>query len=65
MPEMGGLELLEQLRRLKIGLPVIVVTGQVDVNTAERARRAGAFAFFQKPVDGSLIAAVDRALAAA
>jgi len=65
MPEMNGLELLEQLRRLKIGLPVIIVTGQGDADAAERARRAGAFAFLQKPVDDSLIAAVGRALQAA
>ena len=65
MPEMNGLELLEQLRRLKIGLPVIIVTGQGDADVAERARRAGAFAFLQKPVDDSLIAAVGRALKAA
>jgi FixJ family two-component response regulator len=65
MPEMGGLELLEQLRRRKIGLPVIVVTAQGDPNAQELARRAGAFAFLEKPVDESLIAAVDQALKAA
>jgi two-component system response regulator FixJ len=65
MPEMSGLELLEQLRRLEIALPVIIVTGQGDANAAEQARRAGAFDFLEKPVDHSLIAAVDRALKAA
>jgi FixJ family two-component response regulator len=65
MPGMGGLELLEQLRRLEIALPVIIVTGQGDADVAERARRAGAFAFLEKPVDHTLIAAVDRALKAA
>lgn len=62
MPKMGGLELLEQLRRLEIALPVIIVTGQGDADVAERARRAGAFAFLEKPVDDTLIAAVGRAL---
>jgi len=65
MPAMGGLELLEQLRRLEIGMPVIVVTGQGDAQAEERARRAGVFAFFEKPIDDSLIAAIDRALKAA
>jgi FixJ family two-component response regulator len=65
MPEMGGLELLEQLRGLEIALPVIIVTGQGDADVAERARRAGAFAFLEKPVDHTLIAAVGRALKAA
>jgi len=65
MPEMGGLELLEQLHRREIALPVIIVTGQGDADVAERARRAGAFAFLEKPVDDTLIAAVGRALKAA
>jgi two-component system response regulator FixJ len=65
MPEMSGLELLEQLQRLDIALPVIIVTGQGDPHAAEQARRAGAFDFLEKPVDDSLIAVVDRALKAA
>jgi FixJ family two-component response regulator len=65
MPEMGGLERLERLHQLAIALPVIIVTAQDDADVAERARRAGAFDFFQKPVDASLIAAVGRALKAA
>jgi two-component system, LuxR family, response regulator FixJ len=65
MPEMSGLELLELLRRREIGLPVIIVTGRGDAATRERARRAGAFAFLEKPVDHSLIDTVGRALQAA
>jgi two-component system response regulator FixJ len=65
MPEMNGLDLLEQLRRLEIDLPVIIVTGQGDADAAEHARRAGAFAFLEKPVDAALIEAIDRALKAA
>jgi two-component system, LuxR family, response regulator FixJ len=65
MPGMSGLELLEQLRRLEIGLPVIIVTAQGDASAKERARRAGAFAFFEKPMDDSVIATIGRALKAA
>jgi FixJ family two-component response regulator len=65
MPEMGGLELLEQLRRLKIAMPVIIVTAQADPSAREDAHRAGAFAFFEKPVDASLLATIDQALNAA
>ncbi|WP_395020828.1 response regulator transcription factor [Dongia sp.] len=65
MPEISGLELLEQLRRRRIGLPVIIVSAQGGKEIQERARRAGAFAFLEKPVDEALIAAVDRALKAA
>ncbi len=65
MPEMGGLELLEQLRRREIGLPVIVVSAQNEAGLKERARRGGAFAFVEKPVDDSLIAMIGQALKAA
>jgi FixJ family two-component response regulator len=65
MPEMSGLELLELLRGRKVGIPVIIVTAQGDPAVREQARRAGAFAIFDKPVDASLIAAIDQALKAA
>ena len=62
MPEMSGLELLELLRGRQVGIPVIIVTAQGDPDAQERARRAGAFAIFEKPVNDSLIAAIDQAL---
>ncbi len=62
MPEMGGLELLELLRARKIGIPVIIVTAQQDAAVKERARRAGAFAFLEKPVGVSIIEAIGAAL---
>jgi FixJ family two-component response regulator len=65
MPEMSGLELLEFLRGRQIAIPVIIVTAQKDTALQERARRAGAFAFFEKPVDASIITAIGRALKAA
>jgi len=65
MPDMDGLELLEWLRGRQIAIPVIIVSAQNDAEVQERARRAGAFAFFEKPVDDSLIAAIGQALKAA
>jgi FixJ family two-component response regulator len=59
------LELLELLRGRSVGIPVIIVTAQGDPEARERARRAGAFAIFEKPVNDSLIAAIDQALKAA
>lgn len=64
MPEMGGLELLELLRDRDILIPVIMVTAQNEVALRERAARAGAFAFLEKPVDDTLIEAIDQALKA-
>jgi FixJ family two-component response regulator len=65
MPEMSGLELLEWLRGRDIAIPAIVVSAQNDAGVQERAKRAGAFAFFEKPVDDSLIEAIGQALKAA
>ena len=64
MPEMDGLELQERLNRLGFPLPVIVMTGHGDIQTAVRAMKAGAVDFIEKPFDDdSLIAAIDTALA--
>src|SRR6516164_3600557 len=49
MPEMGGIELLEGMRRRGDRLPVILITGRLDPKTRERARAAGALAVVEKP----------------
>jgi FixJ family two-component response regulator len=49
MPEMGGLELQEELIRLCTGLPIIFVTGQGNVALAVQALQAGAVDFIEKP----------------
>jgi two-component system response regulator FixJ len=49
MPEMSGLELLEQLKVQKSRLPVIIMTGYGDIPMAVRAMKAGALDFFLKP----------------
>ncbi len=64
MPEMDGLELQAQLNRLDFLLPVIVMTGHGDVQTAGRAMKAGALDFIEKPFDDErLLAAIEHALA--
>jgi two-component system, LuxR family, response regulator FixJ len=63
MPVMSGLELQRQLKRLKVGLPVIVMTGHGDVPLAVEAMKAGAADFIEKPFhDEVLIAAIRIAL---
>jgi two-component system, LuxR family, response regulator FixJ len=66
MPEMDGLELQSRLNSLGFLLPVIVMTGHGDVQTAVRAMKAGAHDFIEKPFDDErLLSAIDQALALA
>jgi FixJ family two-component response regulator len=64
MPEMGGIELLELLRGRGDTIPVIVVTAQNDADVLARARRAGAYAVLEKPVDETLIETIVTVLTA-
>ena len=62
MPEMNGLEVQERLNQMKLELPVIVMTGQGDVQSAVRAMRSGATDFLEKPFsDDALIGAIEAA----
>jgi len=64
MPEMNGIQLLEELRRRGHREPAIFITALDDPVVRDSATQAGASAFFRKPVDGNeLLAAVSRALA--
>jgi DNA-binding NtrC family response regulator len=49
MPEMGGLELLGEIKALDPDLPVIVLTGFGTVKTAVEAMKKGAFDYVTKP----------------
>jgi two-component system response regulator FixJ len=63
MPEISGIDLLRRLKELKIGVPVIVVTGHGDVPLAVEAMKIGAAEFLEKPFDDeALLAAVRAAL---
>ncbi|MDY7095893.1 MAG: sigma-54 dependent transcriptional regulator [Acidobacteriota bacterium] len=50
MPEMDGLEVLKAFRERGYDMPVLMITGHGDVSTAVEATRAGAFDFFEKPL---------------
>jgi two-component system, LuxR family, response regulator FixJ len=64
MPEMDGLELQFRLNSLGFLLPVIVMTGHGDVQTAVLAMKAGAHDFIEKPFDDErLLSTIDQALA--
>lgn len=64
MPGMTGLQLQEELSGRGIDLPMVVLTGQGDVEIAVQAMKAGAEDFFQKPFQRQrLLAAVEQCLA--
>jgi DNA-binding NtrC family response regulator len=63
LPDISGLEVLEQVQAARPGLPVILLTAYIDVRDAVAAIHKGALDYLEKPVDlDELIAAVDDAL---
>ena len=50
MPDVDGLELLGKIRELR-DVPVIMVTGHGDIETAVTSLKSGAFDFITKPLD--------------
>lgn len=51
MPGMGGAELLRQIKELKRGIAVIMMTAYGSIDSAVEAIRAGAYDFIAKPFD--------------
>jgi len=63
MPHMSGVDLQNELKKRRINLPIIFLTGHGDVPIAVRAMKAGAVDFIQKPLEEHrLIVAVLSAL---
>jgi two-component system response regulator FixJ len=51
MPGMHGMELIEQLRSRKVGLPIIVASGTGTIPMAVKGMKLGLLDFLEKPVD--------------
>jgi FixJ family two-component response regulator len=63
LPDLDGLDVQRQLAPYGASIPVIFITGHVDIPITVRAMKAGAMEFLAKPVSGeTLVAAVERAL---
>lgn len=55
LPGMSGVVLQEELERVGITLPVIIITGFADVDTAVRVLKRGAIDFIEKPIDDNVL----------
>jgi two-component system response regulator HydG len=64
LPGMSGLEFLEELRRRRPDVEVVMITGNMSIENAVRAMKAGAYDYLQKPFEGvdKLTNVVQRAL---
>ena len=51
MPELGGIELMENLQSLYPGLPIIIITGVGTIEIAVEAIKKGAYDFITKPFE--------------
>jgi two-component system nitrogen regulation response regulator NtrX len=63
MPGKGGLALLEELKTQGVTAPVVMMSGQADIEMAVRATRLGALDFLEKPISTEkLLLTVENAL---
>ena len=51
MPGMDGLECLDEMKKLRPDVPVIMISGHGTIETAVEATKKGAFDFVEKPPD--------------
>mgnify|MGYP003111642451 FL=1 len=51
MPKMDGIEVLEAIKKIKPEIPVVMISGHGELDTAVNAMRLGAFDYISKPPD--------------
>ena len=51
MPEMDGMEFLERVNLLGIDVPIVMISGHANIETAVESVVKGAFDFLEKPLD--------------
>ena len=51
MPEMDGMELLDQFLEKGLEVPVVMISGHGNISTAVECIKKGAFDFIEKPID--------------
>jgi len=51
MPKMDGVEVLEKAKKIKPEMPIVMISGHGDLETAVNTMRLGAFDYISKPPD--------------
>ena len=51
MPKMDGMDVMDKVRALRPDLPVVMISGHGNIDTAVESVKKGAFDFIQKPPD--------------
>ena len=51
MPKMDGVEVLEAIKKIKSEIPIVMISGHGDLDTAVNTMRMGAFDYISKPPD--------------
>jgi DNA-binding NtrC family response regulator len=63
MPGRSGLELLEDLKKAGVKTPIVLISGQANIEMAVKATRLGALDFLEKPLStDKLLVTVENAL---
>ncbi|MBX7150421.1 sigma-54 dependent transcriptional regulator [bacterium] len=63
MPEISGVQTLQKIREIDIHMPVIIVTGYAEVQSAIDTTRLGAYDYLVKPLEkDSILLSIQRAL---
>jgi two-component system nitrogen regulation response regulator NtrX len=63
MPGIDGMETLKEIKKTTAALPVIIITGHGNVETAVKATKLGAFDLIEKPLNiDKVIVAINNAL---
>ncbi len=63
MPGKSGLELLEDLKNAGVRVPIVLISGQANIEMAVKATRLGALDFLEKPLStDKLLVTVENAL---
>jgi len=55
LPDMTGIKVLEKARKKNPPIPVVMLSGEADIQTAVEATKMGAFDFLEKPITSDRI----------